>query len=100
MRDQLDQLHAMMKTSLSTSEKLRKRLAMISRYYEGIIQKLQEQAAEVKAGKKRMELDLVNKISTIDHEKRVTVIQLESKLRQRDEEVARLRREINDHCSF
>jgi hypothetical protein len=94
MRQQIDQLHSMMKSSLSTSEKLRKRLAMISRYYEGIIQKLQEQAAEIKAEKSRLKVDLDNKISTIDHDKRVTIIHLESKLRQRDEEVARLKKKI------
>jgi hypothetical protein len=94
MRQQIDQMHAMMKTSLATSEKLRKRLAMISRYYEGIIRKFQEQVTETKAEKKRIEVDLASRISTIDHEKRVTIIQLESKLRKREEEVARLRRKI------
>jgi hypothetical protein len=94
MRHQIDQMHAMMKASLATSEKLRKRLAMISRYYEGIIRKFQEQVTEMKAEKKRIERDLVNRNSTIDHEKRVTIIQLESKLRKREEQVARLRRKI------
>jgi hypothetical protein len=84
----------MMKASLATSEKLRKRLAMISRYYEGIIRKFQEQVTEMKAEKKRIEMDLANRIATIDHEKRVTIIQLESKLRKREEQVARLRRKI------
>jgi hypothetical protein len=92
MRQQIGQLHTMMKTSLSTSEKLRKRLAMISRYYEGIIRKLQEQVVETKTERKRMEVQLANQISTIDHEKRVTMMQLEMKLRRKDEEIARLRR--------
>jgi len=82
----------MMKTSLSTSEKLRKRLAMISRYYEGIIRKLQEQVVETKKERKSIEVQLANQISTIDHEKRVSIMQLEVKLRRKDEEITRLRR--------
>jgi hypothetical protein len=92
MRQQIGQLHTMMKTSLSTSEKLRKRLAMISRYYEGIIRKLQEQVVETKKERKSVEVQLANQISTIDHEKRVSMMQLEVKLRRKDEEISRLRR--------
>lgn len=94
MRQQISSMHEMMKSSLSTSEKLRKRLAMISRYYEGIIRKFQEQVAEMKVDKRKMEVDLVNRISTIDNKKGFIIIQLESKLRKREEEVARLKRKI------
>lgn len=95
MRGQIDQLHTMMKDSLETSEKLRKRLAMISRYYEGIIRRFQEQMAEAKAEKARIKADLDAKISTLDHDRRVTIVQLESKLRQRDNELTRLKRQID-----
>ena len=94
MRKQISQLHKMMKTSLSTSEKLRKRLAMISRYYEGIIRKLQEQVVETKTEKKSMEVQLASQISAIDHEKRVMIMQLELNLQRKEDEIERLRGEI------
>jgi hypothetical protein len=90
MRQQIDSLHDMMKTSMTTSEKLRKRLAMISGYYESIIQKLQQKNAHIKTEKSRMEVDLVNQISTMDHEKRAVVIKLQRKLRELEEELAML----------
>jgi hypothetical protein len=92
MKEQIDQMQEMMKSSLTASEKLRKRLAMISRYYESIIQKNQEKMAHMKNEKRRMEGDLINQISSIDHEKRVAIIKLESKLRQKEEEIAALKR--------
>jgi hypothetical protein len=92
MREQIDQMQEMMKSSLTASEKLRKRLAMISRYYESIIQKNQEKMAHMKSEKRRMEGDLINQISSIDHAKRVAIIKLESKLRQKEEEIATLKR--------
>jgi hypothetical protein len=91
MKEQIDQMQEMMKSSLTASEKLRKRLAMISRYYESIIQKNQEKMAHMKNEKRRMEGDLINQISSIDHEKRVAIIKLESKLRQKEEEIATMK---------
>jgi hypothetical protein len=85
MKNQISQLHEMMKVSLSASEKLRKRLATISRYYEGVISKLQDQVAEVKGQKSRMEVDLRNLISERDLE-----------MRRKDEEIKRLKAMIQD----
>lgn len=87
MRNKIDQLHSMMRTSLQTSEKLRKRLAMISRYYEGVICKLQEQMVEIKTEKTKLRADMDSKVSCLDHEKRVSVLQLESQLRKREDEI-------------
>lgn len=91
MREQIEQLNVLMKTSLATSEKLRKRMSMISRYYEGIISKLQEQSSEMKAEKKRMEMDLGNRISVLEHDSRLASISLETKLRQKEEEIGMLK---------
>lgn len=91
MRCKIDQLHTMMRASLETSEKLRKRLALISRYYEGIIKKLQEQMVEIKTEKSRLRADMDARVSIIDHEKRIAVFHLESKLRQRDDEIRALK---------
>ena len=84
MRSKIDQLHTMMEVSLETSEKLRKRLAMISRYYDGIIGKLQRQVIEIKAEKAELKANFNSKISAVDHEKRIAIMHLENKLRERE----------------
>lgn len=99
MRTKIDQLHSMMRTSLQTSEKLRKRLAMISRYYEGIICKLQEQLVEIKTEKTRLRTDMDAKVSSLDHEARVTILQLESQLRKRDDEIRLLTAKLESTSS-
>jgi hypothetical protein len=80
MKNQIEQLQEMMKTSLASSEKLRKRIATISRYYEGVISKLQEQNAEIKADKAQNETDMRNELCTAD-----------LVIREKDKEIARLK---------
>jgi hypothetical protein len=92
MRQEIERMQEMMKSSVLTAGHLRKRLAMVSRYYEGVLRKLEERMASMKIANERMEIDLFNQISTIDHEKRVAVVKLEATLRQRDDEIARLKR--------
>jgi hypothetical protein len=99
MRNKIDHLHGMMRTSLQTSEKLRKRLAMISRYYEGIICKLQEQLVEIKAEKTKMKADMDAKVSSLDHEKRMAIFQLESQLYKRDDETRLLTAKLDNTVS-
>lgn len=94
MRKKIDQLHTMMTASLETSEKLRKRLAMISRYYEGIIKKAQQQMIEIKTEKSKMKTDFESKLALLDHSKRVVVKDLEMQLQQRNEEIKRLKEQI------
>lgn len=102
MRSKIDELHEMMKASLETSEKLRKRLAMISRYYEGIVKKLQEQVVEIKTEKSKLKADCNSKISTIEHEKRVAIIHLENKVHAREREIqVLLKKKVDDPpCTF
>jgi hypothetical protein len=49
LRNQVKQMQELMETSLSSSEKLRKRIATISRYYEGVIGQLQTQVTDTKS---------------------------------------------------
>ena len=95
MGEQIDQLHTMMKISLQTSEKLRKRLSIISRYYEGIIKKLQQQMVEVKTEYSKRKADMDSKMAILDHEKRVAVLHLESQLQQRDSEIRALKEKLH-----
>ncbi len=50
---------------MKTSEELRKRLAMISRYYENLVRRLQDTMVELRSDRANMEKDLVNQISSI-----------------------------------
>ena len=95
MGEQIDQLHVMMKVSLQTSEKLRKRLAIISRYYEGIIRKLQQQMVEVKTEYSKRKANMDSKMAQLDHEKRVAVLHLERQLQQRDGEIRALKEKLH-----
>jgi hypothetical protein len=79
LRNQIKQLQELMETSLSSSEKLRKRIATISRYYEGVIGQLQTQVAEIKADKWRNESDLKNQL-----------LEAERMICAKDREIARL----------
>jgi len=94
MRQQIDHLHVMMTASLETSEKLRQRLALISRYYEGIIATLQQQMVEAKTENSRRKAEMDSKTAILDHDKRVAVLSLETQLQQRDREIAVLKEKI------
>ena len=91
MKYQISQLHEMMKTSMAASEKLRKRIATISRYYESVISKIQTQVVEIKTEKSRTEVGLTNRLSEADLERRMIVSKFECELRRKDEEIARLK---------
>ena len=91
LKQQISQLHEMMKTSLAGSEKLRNKLKVISRYYEGVIGKLQTKVAEVKAEKSRTQVDLTNMVSQVDLERRLEKSTFEYELHRKDKEIARLK---------
>ena len=92
MKHQLHSLHEMMEVSVSTSEKLRKKISIISRYYESIIRKLQEKNAKLKADKKRTEIDLINQVASVEHERRTAIAMLERRIRYKDQQLARCER--------
>ena len=55
----------MMMSSVLMAGHLRTRLAMVSRYFEGVLRKLEERMASMKIENTRMEMNLLNQISTI-----------------------------------
>jgi hypothetical protein len=91
MKGQISNLHDMMRVSLHASEKLRGRIATISKYYEGVIGKLQEQVVECKMEKNRIEIELLNQLSQVDLDRRMTVTRKDSELRRKDEEISFLK---------
>ena len=92
MKKQISNLHEMMRTSLDTSEKLRGRIATISRYYEGVIGKLQEQVVECKMSKNRMEVELRSQLSQVDLDRTMSLKQKDEEIRRKDEEITILKR--------
>jgi len=63
LKRQISQLQEMTKTSLAASDKLRKKLQVISQHYEGIIRKLQTKVGEVEREKSKMKVDLANTVA-------------------------------------
>jgi hypothetical protein len=88
MQNQIIQLHLMLKKALAGSEKLRKRLATISNYYEGVTRTLQDQVAEMKVEKSKTEIEMRDKLQNAELDKKMMVSRLTSELRKRDEEIA------------
>ncbi len=95
LKQQINQLKETMRTSLTASEKLRKRLKVTTRYYEDIIGKLQTKFAETKLEKSRALEDLANTISQVDVERRLEKSKHEYELRRKDKEIERLKAAID-----
>jgi hypothetical protein len=70
---------------------LRKRLAMISRYYENLVRRLQDNMAELKSDRARMETDLVNQISSIDMAGQMAIEALEIELMKKGSDIEELK---------
>jgi hypothetical protein len=97
LKGQISNLHEMVRTSLDSSEKLRKRVATISKYYEGVIGKLQEQVVECKMEKNRMEIDLRNQLSQVDLDRRMVLKEKNAEIRRKNEEISILKHQ-NTRC--
>jgi hypothetical protein len=94
MKEKIDQLHTMMEASLEAAEKLRKRLGMITRYYEDMMTKMQHQIVEVKSENSRRKTDMDSKMALLDHEKRIAILNLETRLQLRDSEIDALKEQL------
>ena len=95
LKRQIHQLNETMKMSLAASETLRKRLKIISRYYDGVINKLRTKVDEAKKGRSRAQDDLVNLASQVDLERRLEQSNFEYELRRKDKEIEKLKAGID-----
>ena len=75
---QMEQMSHRMHSAIATSEELRRRLAMLNRYYQDVIRKFQQQLDEAKADREQVEFDLSRQISILDRERREALGKLES----------------------
>jgi chromosome segregation ATPase len=87
LQKQVDEMNERLFASMKASEELRKRLAMISRYYENLVRRLQENMVELKSDRAHMETDLVNQISSIDMASRMAIEALETELEKKGSDI-------------
>lgn len=72
--EQLQQLRHRLKTSMTTSEELRRRLAMVSRYYEGALRSMEE--------------DMLHRLTSLSNDKDDVVEQLQRKVRELEDDLS------------
>jgi len=94
LQKQVDEMNERLVASLKASEELRKRLAMVSRYYETLVRRLQESIVEMKFNQERMETDLVHQISSMDHSRKKDIEAFEAELREKGQEIEQLKARI------
>ena len=75
-------------TSLDTNDELRKRIAMLSAYYENVVERMQRNLNEAHTERQRIATDLAKQIYAMDKEHRRTVDDLQRRLRQKERELA------------
>jgi hypothetical protein len=83
----VDELSGRLKAAMDISEELRRRLAMISRYYESLIRKQQKGLTDLRSDRAKMEADLVSQISAIDLDRRKQIAALQQKLENAEMEL-------------
>jgi predicted nucleic acid-binding Zn-ribbon protein len=91
LQKQVDEMNERLLASMKASEELRKRLAMISRYYENLVRRLQDNMVELKSDRVRMETDLVNQISSIDLASQMAIEALETELKKKGSDIEELK---------
>jgi hypothetical protein len=94
LQKQVDEMNERLLASMKASEELRKRLAMISRYYENLVRRLQENMVELKSDRARMETDLVNQIASIDLASQMAIEALETELKKKGRDIEELKTEF------
>lgn len=75
-------------TSLDTNDELRKRIAMLSAYYETVVERMQRNLNEAHTERHRIAKDLSKQIYTMDQEHSRVVDDLQRRLRQKERELA------------
>ena len=90
LQAQVEELAQRLRSSVEGSEDLRKRLAMISRYYESTVHSLHENIVSLKKEQTSMQVDLTTQIKNIDRERLVAIKR--TQLLLQSEEIARFKK--------
>lgn len=87
LQEQVQEMSQRLISALATSEELRRRLALLSRYYENIVSQLRDSLVETKTDCAQIEFDLTRQLSTMDRENRSARAEIEMKIREQEEEL-------------
>ncbi|KAL7559489.1 hypothetical protein ACA910_010305 [Epithemia clementina (nom. ined.)] len=74
-----DELTHLLRSSLETSDELRKRLAMISTYYENVVQELQSSMKSTDAQRAKIERELLHQIAVLERAQKLAAKEYESR---------------------
>ena len=95
LQTQVEELSQRLRTSVEGSEDLRKRLAMISRYYETTVERLSENIVSLKKEQAAMQGDLTKQIRSIDRERLVAIKRTELLLKE--QQIAKFKVQPHDN---
>jgi hypothetical protein len=68
LQEQVQEISQRLMSALDTSEELRRRLAMLNRYYESTVSSLEDNLATSKADRFQLEFDLTRQIAALERE--------------------------------
>ena len=86
--ENIRELGRLLRTSLDTNEELRRRIAMLSAYYENVVERMQDNLNEAHTERQRVATDLAKQIVEMDKKNRRHAEDLERRLRQKERELA------------
>lgn len=86
--ENIRELGRLLRTSMDTNEELRKRIAMLSAYYENVVERMQKNLNEAHTERQRIATDLAKQIVEMDAKNRRHSEDLERRLRQKERELA------------
>lgn len=93
-REHVARLHAHLTKSLKIIAVLDNQIGVVKSSCDEVVKSLKEELTEVMEERSKMELDLLNQISTVDNEKRLVEKDLNMKLQSRRDDVESLRRKV------
>eukprot|EP00978_Attheya_sp_CCMP212_P001748 scaffold3577_cov60-Attheya_sp.AAC.5 len=88
-------LRTKLNTSNASVESLQSSLGSLKLYYDGVITSLQNVLVEITDEKRKMEVDIINSLTTLENEKHIEVEDLESQLDSKSKQIAELRAQIS-----
>jgi len=100
LQEQVEEMSQRLTSSIASSEELRRRLAMLSQYYEGVVNDLKDSIVDIKEERMQMEFDLTRQLSSIDRENKTAVSHLEAKLKEKEEQMEVLKQQQTSPASF
>lgn len=83
---QMEQMSHRMHSAVATADELRRRLAMLSRYYESSMHTLRNELVEAKSNRDKVEFDLSRQIAAMDRERRQALEKAEATVQQKRKE--------------